>query len=178
MFGWVPSGESTSCCRISPITAVRPPRAEPRDMLTLDIAPLSHAFETFPASERPVLADEPRGDPPRAGRSRQRPRIDAGGASFWVRSRPGRRTPNRCFIATSRCHATRPRAGMSRAPRCSLRPGWVAAWGGHRAAMTKWCFGRWCATTAHFYDPLGLVSQGTGSISRPGQTRISMARAL
>ena len=41
-----------SCCRTSRTTATPSPYSAPRNRLVFDVAPLSHAFETFPASER------------------------------------------------------------------------------------------------------------------------------
>ncbi len=35
----------------------------------------------------------------------------------------------------------------SKAARSSWRRGWAAGWAARRAATTRWCSGRWCATT-------------------------------
>ena len=57
------------------------------------------------------------------------------------------------------------RGGAALVPRrhcdVSSTPGWPVVSDARRAATTRWCSDRWCGTAARFYDPLGLVSEGT-----------------
>jgi hypothetical protein len=52
MFGWSPSEPTTVLLKDSSDYGHASAMAMPRNRLTFDIAPLSHAFETYPASER------------------------------------------------------------------------------------------------------------------------------
>ena len=117
-------------------------------MLVFDVAPTSHAFETFPASERMYFADEPR-DWSTWCKATSRPRrIGAGGGSSSARSRRNAQNPGIAALQLPDDPALqRPRAGTTRAARSSSRPGWAAGWVARRAATTRWCSGRWCATT-------------------------------
>ena len=75
---------------------------------------------------------------------------------------PGRRTAGVDPLLLPHDAARRPRrAGTTRASRCSSRRGWPAASAARRAATTRWCSARMVRDGARFYDPLGLVSEGT-----------------
>ena len=119
---------------------------EPHDRLEFDVAPISHTFETFPASERMYslmnheLIHEVQGDIANEQDRRWR-RFFLGKVGLRNRS-----IPNRCCIAISRCRATRRLAGTQKGMLFSLRLGWRVDSGVRKVATTKWCSGRWCAT--------------------------------
>ena len=121
--------------------------AAPHSMLVFDVAPLSHAFETFPASERMYIADEPRAGP----RGARRHLVRGGPALAAIF--PGQ---GRAAAAESRNAALQLPDGPAlhraalvprRGARYSWRPGWAAGSAARRAATTKWCSARWCGTT-------------------------------
>ena len=87
----------------------------PRNTLRFDIAPVSHAFETYSATERlyslmnhELIARRDDRHVVRAGRA-------GGGASSAARCFRSPRTRRRCSTATSPCRASRCRAGTPRA---------------------------------------------------------------
>ena len=51
-FGWVPSEPTTILLKDLSDYSTASALVSPRDLLVIDIAPLSHAFETYPAAER------------------------------------------------------------------------------------------------------------------------------
>ena len=52
MFGWEPSEPTTVLLQDFADYGSATPTPAPRSMLVFEVAPISHAFETFPASER------------------------------------------------------------------------------------------------------------------------------
>ena len=155
-----------------------PPLAAPHSRLVFDIAPLSHAFETFPASERMYLADEPRDGPHRARRHGVRRRIDAGAASSSARSTPQSAEPRNAALQLPHDPALHGPALVHRGQsRSSWRRGWAAASGARRAATTRWCSGRWCATTRTSTIRSVSYRAAPRSISRSARMPISTARA-
>ena len=71
-----------------------------------------------------------------------------------------------------------PRAGTSRAARYSSRRGWAAGWAARRAATTRWCSARWCATTPISTIRSGLASRGTQVDFQVGVERLPLRHAL
>ena len=178
MFGWVPSephDRPAAGLRRLRQRARRSPRRATCSIF--DVAPLSHAFETYPASERMyslmnhelvhVVQSDIASEEDRRWR-----RFFLGKVAAAVAA-----TPKRCSTATSRSRASPPRAGTPRAARSSSRRGWAAAWAARRAATTRWCSGRWCATTPTSTIRSGSRRAASRSTSRPARTPTSTARA-
>ena len=67
MFGWVPSESTTVLLQDFADVGNAHQYSAPRNKLVVDVAPISHAFETFPGDRAHVLPDEPR-DGPRGDR--------------------------------------------------------------------------------------------------------------
>ena len=83
IFGWEPSERTTvCCCATSPTTATRASRRAAQHAAAVDIAPMSHAFETYPGERAHVLVDEPRDGARRDERHRVRARTGAGARFF------------------------------------------------------------------------------------------------
>ena len=72
MFGWSPSERTTVLLQDFADYGNALAYAAPRSTLIFDVAPLSRAFETSPASERMYSTDEPRAGPRGAERHRER----------------------------------------------------------------------------------------------------------
>ena len=133
----------------------------PRNMLTVQIAPLNFAFETIAGNERMniimnhelvhvVTMDQ-------ATRRDRTFRRLFGGKVVPV---AGAARVDPLLLPD---HAARGGAALvsRRDGRCSSTPGWPAASAARRAATTRWCSARWSKDGTPFYDPLGLVSEGT-----------------
>jgi hypothetical protein len=115
MFGWVPSEATTILLKDLSDYGAGTASATPYSRIVLDIAPLSHAFETNPASERMYslmnheLVHTVQGDISSAEDQRWR--------HGWARSAAAE-NPETLLTAIYRS-ASRPHAGISKAPRFS-----------------------------------------------------------
>ena len=178
IFGWKPSRADDVLLKDFSDYGNASPVVAPRNRLFFDIAPLSHAFETYPASERmfslmnhelvhvatgDVAADEDRVVAPlllRQGRA-------AAGA-------PG----VAALQLSRRCRASTCRAGISKAAPCSWKRGWPAASAARRAATTRWCSARWCATTRTSTIRSALESRGVARRLPGRRERLPLRHAL
>ena len=149
-----------SCSRTSPTTATRGVGVAPRNRLIFDVAPLSHAFETYPGQRAHVLADEPRDGARRDGRHRERARIGAGAASSAARCRRSRDIPESLLYS----YLTVPRFTV---PRWYLEGSavFMETWmggglGRAQGGYDEMVFRAMVRDDARFYDPLGLESRG------------------
>ncbi len=160
MFGWVPSEVTTVLLKDFSDYGGASDVAAPHNRLFFDIAPLSHAFETYPASERMYslmnheLVHVVQGDI--ASR-----RTGAGAASSSARSTPQPQDPETLLYS----YLTVPRFI---APRWYLEGGavFMETWmggglGRAQGGYDEMVFRAMVRDDAHFYDPLGLVSRGT-----------------
>ena len=131
----------------------------PRNNLAISIAPVNAPFETVTSNDRMnlimnhelvhiVTLDQT------ARSDRMFRRLFSG----KVLPVPGSRS--RCSTFFSPRLAWPRRDGFTRASPPSWTRGWRAGSGVRRAASTRWCSARW-SRTGEFYDPLGLVSEGT-----------------
>ena len=157
-FDWSPSRKPTILMKdFSDYAAAV---SAPRNRLILDIAPMSHAFETYPATERMYtlmnheLVHISQGD---IGASRQQ----------WWRSlflgeiSPSAQNPETLLYS----YLTMPRFSL---PRWTAEGGavfmetWMAGGIGRaQGGYDEMVFRAMVRDDAHFYDPLGLVSRGT-----------------
>ncbi len=138
----------------------RPAYAAPHSLLVFDIAPLSHAFETYPASERMyslmnhemihVVQGDIASDEERRWRR-----------FFLGKVAPQRQNPESLLYS----YLTVPRFT---APRWYMEGGavFMETWmggglGRAQGGYDEMVFRAMVRDNAHFYDPLGLVSRGT-----------------
>jgi hypothetical protein len=160
IFGWVPSEPTTILLRDFVDYGNAYAYVEPHDRLEFDIAPLSHTFETFPASERMYslmnheLIHEVQGDIANAQDRRWR-------RFFLGKVAVDSRNPESLFYSylTAPRHAT-PRwyaEGNAVFFETWMGGGLGRAQGGYDETV----FRAMVHDGAHFYDPLGLESQGT-----------------
>ena len=159
IFGWVPSEPTTVLLRDFVDYGNAHAYVEPHDRLEFDIAPLSHTFETFPASERMYslmnheLIHEVQGDIANAQDRRWR-------RFFLGKVAVDPRNPESLLYS----YLTVPR---------DTTPRWYAegnavffeTWmggglGRAQGGYDETVFRAMVRDGAHFYDPLGLESQG------------------
>ena len=168
-----------SCSRTSPTTATPPPTRRRATRSSSTSRRCRTRSRPIPASERMYSLMNHELVHVAHGRHRDRRGPRAGAASSAARCTPQRRASRRrCSTATSPCRASPRRAGTSRAAPCSWRRGWAAASAARRAATTRWCSARWCATSARFYDPLGLESRGIARRLPGRRQRLPLRHAL
>lgn len=175
MFGWQPAEPTTVLLKDFSDYAAAVTVAAPRDLLLMDIAPLSHAFETFPASERMYslmnheLVHIAQGDLAASTERRWR-------TIFRGKVAPRSENPETLLYS----YLTIPRFNL---PRWYAEGGavfmetWMA--GGSaaaRAAMTRWSSGRWCAMGRASTIRSASCRKARSSISRSWPTRICTAR--
>ena len=160
IFGWVPSEPTTILLQDFVDYGNAHAYVEPHDRLEFDIAPLSHTFETFPASERMYslmnheLIHEVQGDIANAQDRRWR-------RFFLGKVAVDSRNPESLLYS----YLTVPR---------DTTPRWYAegnavffeTWmggglGRAQGGYDETVFRAMVRDGAHFYDPLGLESQGT-----------------
>ena len=117
MLGWVADPSARPIVlRTWATTAMRRPRRRRATVWPVDVAPLSHAFETYPASERLYTLVNHELVHVAPGRPRRTPTTRDGAACFWARSRPQPEHPESLLYgyltvpALSRAHAGIPRA--------------------------------------------------------------------
>jgi len=157
-FGWTPSRKPTIL--IKDYSDYAAAVSAPRNRLILDVAPMSHVFETYPATERMYtlmnheLVHISQGD---IGASRER----------WWRSlflgeiSPSSQNPETLLYS----YLTMPRFSL---PRWYAEGGavFMETWmgggiGRAQGGYDEMVFRAMVRDDAHFYDPLGLVSRGT-----------------
>ncbi len=160
MFGWTPSEPITVQLQDFSDYGNAATYAAPRGMLFFDVAPLSHAFETYPASERMYslmnheLVHVVQGD------------IATDEDRRWRRFFFGKVTPQPQNPETLLYnYLTVPRFNV---PRWWLEGGavFLETWmggglGRAQGGYDEMVFRAMVRDNAHFYDPLGLVSRGT-----------------
>jgi hypothetical protein len=160
MFGWVPSEVTTVLLKDFSDYGGAVTQAAPHNRLFLDIAPLSHAFETFTATERMYtmmnheMVHVTQGD------------IASEDERRWRRFFLGKVTPQPQDPETLLySYLTVPRFI---APRWWLEGGavFMETWmdgglGRAQGGFDEMVFRAMVRDDAHFYDPLGLVSRGT-----------------
>ena len=159
MFGWVPSESTTVMLQDFSDYARALAFSAPRSLLVFDIAPLSHAFETFPASERMYSL-----------MNHEMVHISTGDVSSeeerrWRRFFLGK-------VAPQPQHPESLLYSYLTVPRFTV-PRWYTE--GSAVFMETWMggglgraqggydemvFRAMVRDDAHFYDPLGLVSRG------------------
>jgi hypothetical protein len=160
IFGWVPSEPTTILLQDFVDYGNAHAYVEPHDRLEFDIAPLSHTFETFPASERMYslmnheLIHEVQGDIANAQDRRWR-------RYFLGKVAVDPKNPESLLYSylTAPRHAT-PRwyaEGNAVFFETWMGGGLGRAQGGYDETV----FRAMVRDGAHFYDPLGLESQGT-----------------
>ena len=161
MFGWVPSEPTTVLLKDFSDYRRRRHWAAPRNTLFFDIAPLSHAFETYSASERMYslmnheMVHVATSDV-RSGEERRWRRFFLGKVS------PQAQHPESLLYSYLTVPAVhRRRAGTSKAAPCSSRRGWPAGSGRAQGGYDEMVFRSMVRDGARFYDPLGLESRGT-----------------
>jgi hypothetical protein len=160
MFGWVPSESTTVLLKDLSDYGGAAAGAAPHSRLVFDIAPQSHAFETYPASERLYslmnheLIHVVEGDIASAEEQRWR-RI------FLGKVLPQPQNPESLLYS----YLTIPRYT---APRWYLEGAavFMETWmgggvGRAQGGYDEMVFRAMVRDDAHFYDPLGLVSRGT-----------------
>jgi hypothetical protein len=160
MFGWMPSEKSIVLLQDFSDYGNAAARAEPRDMLTFDIAPLSHAFETFPASERlyslmnheeiHLVQGDLANEQDRRWRRFFLGKVAARSQNpesliYSYLTVPRDTTPRWYVEGTAVFFETWMGGGVGRA----------------QGGYDEMVFRAMVRDAAHFYDPLGLVSQGT-----------------
>ena len=132
----------------------------PHDALRIHIAPLSFAFETIAGNERIniIMNHElvQRGCDGSGGQ--EGPVFRASSAARCQQSRP---IPNRFSISFSRPPRGRTAVVPRRDLRRSSRPGMAGGLGRAQGAYDEMVFRSMVRDSARFYDPLGLVSEGT-----------------
>ena len=150
--------------------------AVPRNMLMLEIAPLSFVYEIVSANERMnwLMNHE----------LVHIAAVDgaAGRDHFWRKFFAGKVQPNAdnpgtILFAYLTTPATPPPAGIRRASRSLSRPGWRAVWGAPRAPGTRWSSAPWCATAATSTARSVWSPREPRSTSRSRSTPISTAPA-
>lgn len=159
MFGWVPSESTTVLLKDFSDYGDAATGEAPRNRVFYDIAPLSHAFETFPASERMYslmnheVVHLAQGDLGNDDDRRWR-RIFLGKVS------PQKQHPESLFYS----YLTIPRVT---APRWYVEGGavFMETWmsgglGRAQGGYDEMVFRAMVRDGSHFYDPLGLVSRG------------------
>ena len=159
MFGWVPSQSTTVLLQdLSDYTIARAYSA-PRSLLVFDIEPLSHAFETFPASERMYSL-----------MNHEMVHIATGDISSEQE-----RKWRRFFLGKVAVQSSHPESlvySYLTVPRFTA-PRWftegiavfMETWmggglGRAQGGYDEMVFRAMVEEDAHFYDPLGLVSRG------------------
>jgi hypothetical protein len=160
VFGWVPSEPTTVLLRDIGDYGNAHAYVEPRDRLVFDVAPLSHTFETFPASERMYslmnheLIHEVQGDIANEQDRRWR-------RFFLGKVAAESKNPESLLYS----YLTVPR---DTTPRWYAEGGavffetWMAGGLGRaQGGYDETVFRAMVRDDAHFYDPLGLESQGT-----------------
>ena len=159
MFGWVPSEATTILLKDLSDYGAATALVAPHTRVVLDIAPLSHAFETYPASERMYslmnheLVHVVQGDIASAEDRRWR--------RFFLGKVPAQsQHPETLFYS----YLTVPRFT---APRWYSEGGavFMETWmdggiGRVQGGYDEMVFRAMVRDNAHFYDPLGLVSRG------------------
>jgi hypothetical protein len=160
MLGWAPSEATTILLQDATDYGNASAFAAPRGMLVFDVAPLSHAFETFPASERlyslmnhelvHVVQGDIASDEDRRWRKFFLGKVAADG-----------RNPESLLYS----YLTVPRYT---APRWYSEGGavFIETWmggglGRAQGGYDEMVFRAMVRDNAHFFDPLGLVSRGT-----------------
>ncbi len=176
-FGWKPSEPTTVLIKDFADYGGAAAWAAPRNTLFLDIAPLSHAFETYPAAERMyslmnhelvhVASNDVANDVDRTWRR--------------VLPRQGRAALRKSRVAAVRLpdRAALPRAALvargqrgvhghldGRRPRVAPR-----------AATTRWCSARWCATARRSSTRSASSRAACASTSRSAPTPTCTAPA-
>jgi hypothetical protein len=159
MFGWVPSESTTVLLKDFSDYGSGSAAVAPRIRLIADIAPISHAFETYPASERMVslmnheLVHLATGDVASEEDLRWR-------RLFLGKVYPEAKHPESLLYS----YLTIPRFT---APRWFLEGGavFMETWmggglGRAQGGYDEMVFRAMVRDNAHFYDPLGLVSRG------------------
>jgi hypothetical protein len=160
MFGWVPSEPTTVLLLDFEDYGSGTAWSAPRNTLFLDIAPLSHAFETYPASERMYslmnheLVHVVQGDISSAEERRWR--------RFFLGKVPAQPQHPESLLYN---YLTVPRFA---APRWYVEGSavFMETWmnggvGRAQGGYDEMVFRAMVRDNAHFYDPLGLVSRGT-----------------
>ena len=160
MFGWVPSESTTILLRDAADYGNATTFAAPHSMLFIDVAPVSQAFETFPATERMywlmnhemvhVVEGDSASDEERRWRR-----------FFLGKVAPQRQDPESLLYS----YLTVPRFT---APRWYLEGAavFMETWmggglGRAQGGYDEMVFRAMVRDDAHFYDPLGLASRGT-----------------
>jgi hypothetical protein len=159
MFGWTPSEPTTMLLKDLSDQGGASTWTAPRNTMFVDVAPLSHAFETFPASERMYtlmnheMVHMAQGDVANDDDRRWR-------RFFLGKVSPQRQNPETLFYS----HLTVPRFN---APRWYNEGGavfletWMAGGLGRaQGGYDEMVFRAMVRDGAHFYDPLGLASRG------------------
>jgi PAS domain-containing protein len=160
MFGWVPSESITVLLRDATDYGNATTFAAPHSMLFFDVAPVSQAFETFPAIERMYwqmnheLVHVVQGDIASDDERRWR--------RFFLGKVAAQRQDPESLLYT---YLTVPRFT---APRWYLEGGavFMETWmdgglGRAQGGYDEMVFRAMVRDDAHFYDPLGLASRGT-----------------
>ncbi len=159
-FGWVPSEPVTILLKDFSDYGNASTWSAPRNSVFFDIAPLSHAFETFPATERMYtlmnheLVHSAQGDVADSEDRRWR-------RFFHGKVAPQREDPETLLYS----YLTVPRFN---APRWYAEGGavFMETWmdggiGRAQGGYDEMVFRAMVRDDAHFYDPLGLTSRGT-----------------
>ena len=162
MFGWTPSQPTTILLKDFADYGFATAGSAPRSRLMYDVAPLSHAFETFPASERfyslmnHEMAHIAQGDVANDDDRRWR-------AFFLGKIAPIAQHPESLLYS----YLTIPRVT---APRWFLEGGavFMETWmggglGRAQGGYDEMVFRAMVRDDAHFFDPLGLDSRGVRS---------------
>jgi hypothetical protein len=162
MFGWQPSERTTVLLKDQSDYGGVAAGTMPRNRLTFDVSPISHAFETYPASERfyswmnHELVHVMQGDVANSDDSRYR-------RFFLGKVSPQPEHPESLLYS----FLTVPRFNV---PRWYLEGGavFVETWmngglGRAQGGYDEMVFRAMVRDGAHFYDPLGLESRGVRS---------------
>lgn len=159
VFGWVPYDQTTVLLKDFSDYGNAAARADPNNALLFDIAPLSHAFETYPASERIYTLTN-------------HELVHVATMDMW--NRQDRRW-RRFFLGKVSIDGDRPETILYNyltVPRANV-PRWylegsavfMETWmsgglGRAQGAYDEMVFRAMVRDDAHFFDPLGLVSRG------------------
>jgi hypothetical protein len=160
MFGWTPSEPTTILLKDFSDYASALTIVAPRDLLVLDIAPMSHAFETYPATERMytllnhemnhVAQGDGAGEPERRWRRFFRGKVPP------ISDSP--ETLLYTYLTVPRFTVPRWYAEGS----ATFMETWMAGGLGRaQGGYDEMVFRAMVRDGMHFYDPLGLVSKGT-----------------
>ena len=177
-FDWAPSESTTVLLKDFSDYGSRPRLWRRRTIGSIfDIAPLSHAFETYPASERMYslmnheLVHVATGD------------IASEEERRWRRFFLGKVSPQRGESGVAALQLPH-RRRASRSPRWYLEGSavFMETWmgggvGRAQGGYDEMVFRAMVRDDAHFYDPLGSCRAASASISRSAPTRTSTARA-